>query len=134
MSFGGILIDMVIKKRYNLLKKAVNCMISSLSKFVSLFLCKKKVVKQEELEVYQYGFEVIFSTIVGIMLTLIVGLLYHKIWLSLLYNAIFSLLRQKTGGYHANTYLTCNFCFYYRFFKNSNRMHVSFSQKGCGRK
>lgn len=48
----------------------VSEMIAELSKRMSLFLCKKEIVEQEMAEVYQYGFEIIFSTLIGFFITL----------------------------------------------------------------
>lgn len=65
----------------------------------------------EELSIYQYGFEIIFSTILGFLITIGIGLLLHMGWLSVLYYVIFVFLRQCTGGYHADSYLKCNLIF-----------------------
>lgn len=83
-------------------------MITALSKRISFFLYRKKIVEYESIDVYQYGFEIVISTIIGFLITLVLGLLFKMVLLSFLYYIIFVTLRQFTGGYHANTYLTCN--------------------------
>ena len=52
----------------------VSEMIAELSKRMSLFLCKKEIVEQEMAEVYQYGFEIIFSTLIGFFITIAIGI------------------------------------------------------------
>ncbi|MFR5169280.1 accessory gene regulator ArgB-like protein [uncultured Ruminococcus sp.] len=78
---------------------------------MSLFLCKKEIVEQEMAEVYQYGFEIIFSTLIGFFITIAIGAVFRMFLVSLVYYFAFVALRQFTGGYHANTYLKCNLIF-----------------------
>lgn len=77
-------------------------MITNLSNRISIFLLSKKIITLEEIKIYQYGFEMILSTILGFMITLAIGFLLNIKVLSLLYYTIFVLIRQLTGGYHAN--------------------------------
>ena len=84
----------------------VSEMIAELSKRMSLFLCKKEIVEQEMAEVYQYGFEIIFSTLIGFFITIAIGAVFRMFLVSLVYYFAFVALRQFTGGYHANTYGT----------------------------
>lgn len=83
-------------------------MITTISKRISLFLLKNDVITDEDIEIYQYGFEIIVSTILGTMIVLLIGAVLGMFLLSILYCVIFVLLRQMTGGYHADTYFKCN--------------------------
>lgn len=85
--------------------------IASMSKLVSHFLCRKNIIDSDELDIYQYGFEIVISTFLGFLLTVTIGIALHMFALSLLYYIIFVILRQMTGGYHAKTYLQCNVIF-----------------------
>ncbi|MGN0631755.1 MAG: accessory gene regulator B family protein [Ruminococcus sp.] len=87
-------------------------MITFLSKTISHFLYRNSVINKQELEVYQYGFEIIISTLLGFLITLLVGVVFQMILLSVLYYVIFVVLRQLTGGYHADSYLKCNLVFF----------------------
>ncbi len=86
-------------------------MITELSKRISHFLCEKDIVKEETVEIYQYGFEIIISTLIGFFITVLIGAVFHMIIASLLYYFVLVVLRQFTGGYHADTYLKCNLIF-----------------------
>lgn len=86
-------------------------MISRLSKRISLFLCRKGIVVTDESEIYQYGFEIIISTIIGFFIVAVIGIVFHMAWLFIIYYLIFATIRQFTGGYHANTYFGCNLTF-----------------------
>lgn len=65
-------------------------------------------------EVYQYGFEIIFSTLIGFFITIAIGAVFRMFLVSLVYYFAFVALRQFTGGYHANTYLKCNLILLHR--------------------
>lgn len=86
-------------------------MITFLSKCISHFLCKNNVITEEDFSIYQYGFEIIFSTILGFLITIGIGFLLRMEILSILYYIIFVTLRQLTGGYHADSYFKCNLIF-----------------------
>lgn len=86
-------------------------MITELSKRMSHFLCRKNIIAEDLIEVYQYGFETIISTLLGFLITVIIGIVFRMTLLSLFYYFVFVILRQFTGGYHADTYLKCNLIF-----------------------
>ena len=85
--------------------------ITFLGKSISHFLCKKKVIAEQEVEVYQYGFEILISTTLGLLITVAIGIVLNMFFLSVLYYVIFVMVRQWTGGYHADSYLKCNITF-----------------------
>ena len=86
-------------------------MITKLSKRISHFLCKQNIIAKDLIEVYQYGFETIISTLLGFFITIIIGAIFRMTLISLVYYFIFVILRQFTGGYHADTYFKCNLIF-----------------------
>ena len=94
-----------------LLLKGGDEMITTISNRISHFLLKNNVIAAEDIEIYQYGLEIIVSTILGTLIVFLIGVLLHMFLLSLLYYGIFVLLRQMTGGYHADTYFKCNLTF-----------------------
>lgn len=86
-------------------------MITFLGKSISLFLCRKNIIDEEEADIYQYGFESILSTILGFIITLLIGVIFKMVIMSIIYYGIFVVVRQMTGGYHADSYLKCNIAF-----------------------
>ena len=86
-------------------------MIVSLSKNISHYLCKNNIVSEDDMPIYQYGFEIIISTILDLLITFGIGCLLNMKLLSMLYYVIFVFIRQLTGGYHANTHLKCSLVF-----------------------
>lgn len=85
--------------------------ITFLSKTISHFLCKNNVIDKQELEIYQYGFEIIISTLLGFIIVMLIGLAFHMTLSAIFYYVVFVILRQLTGGYHADSYLKCNLVF-----------------------
>ncbi len=86
-------------------------MIASLCKVITHFLCRKKIIAQNELEIYQYGFEIIISTIISLVICLTIGIILDISFYSFLFLIIFVPIRSITGGYHADSYLKCNIIF-----------------------
>lgn len=93
-------------------RRGVIEIITFLSKSMVQFLKVKHIIAEKNAEIYQYGFEMIISTILGFLITLFIGILLQSVWLSLLYYVIFVLMRQLTGGYHADTNWKCNIVFF----------------------
>lgn len=82
-------------------------MISNLSKVIARFLCKKRIIDETKIEIYQYGYEIILSTIIGFMLILIIGFISKCFFESLIFYFTFVFVRSFTGGYHANSHVKC---------------------------
>ncbi len=85
--------------------------ITYLSNNIAVFLCRKKVIDLQDKPIYQYGCEIIVSTIVGFSLILVSGFILNELFMSIVFLLVFVSLRMFTGGYHANSYLKCNCVF-----------------------
>ena len=84
-------------------------MIHMVAKSIAVFLCKEAVINNEDKEIYQYGIEVFVSNVIGIVLIFLVSLFTGCLWQGVIYVTAFATLRVYTGGYHADTYMKCNF-------------------------
>lgn len=82
-------------------------MISSAANNITNYLICKKVIKDDDREIYQYGFEQVFSSLLNIVTMLLLGIILGKIYQSLVLILSFMALRSYSGGYHANTPLQC---------------------------
>lgn len=71
------------------------------------YLVKKNVAKQEDREIYIYGFEALFSTLVNTILVIISGILLGILKETIIYVIGFAILRVYCGGYHAKTHIGC---------------------------
>lgn len=82
-------------------------MISSVANNITNYLICKKVIKDDDREIYQYGFEQVFSSLLNIATMLLLGIILGKIYQSLVLILSFMALRSYSGDYHANTPLHC---------------------------
>lgn len=82
-------------------------MISSAANNITNYLICEKVIKDDDREIYQYGFEQVFSSLLNIETMLLLGIILGKIYQSLVLILSFMALRSYSGGYHANTPLHC---------------------------
>lgn len=86
-------------------------MIKWLSNYMVYVLLKNEIIETEKIRVYQYGYEIILSTIITFIIVLISGIILNCLPAALLYFLIFAVMRQICGGYHAKYYWSCNTLF-----------------------
>lgn len=70
-------------------------------------LLTMNVINNEEKELYIYGFQQGFLLFINFITVIVVGLIFHKLWESVVFISAYSLLRAYAGGYHTNTQLRC---------------------------
>lgn len=76
-------------------------MITKLSHIIADFFICKKFITEEQREVYEYGFELSISSLIGIIIVLAIGLISGKFWESIVYYTVFCFTRLFTGGFHS---------------------------------
>ncbi len=86
-------------------------MIAKLSQIIADFFIRQKVVPEEQREIYEYGFELSISSVIGIIIVLAVGLISGKFWESVVFYIVFCFTRLFTGGFHAPNHLLCKVTF-----------------------
>lgn len=86
-------------------------MISKISAKLVEYLCRKNIIDEDKKEIYQYGYEVLISGLIGFAIVMILGAIMKCFMESILFLAVFVPIRQLTGGYHADSYLKCNIVF-----------------------
>lgn len=74
---------------------------------LATWLVKKELVDEKSHEVYAYGFELIISAFINILLIAIISILTRCYYDWLLFLIAFIPLRTTTGGYHANSHFKC---------------------------
>ena len=82
-------------------------MIHLLSMSIADYLFHRKIITIDKYPVYQYGLEMIISTILGVVLVLLCGVLTGSILHAIIFYLLFVTLRMFTGGYHADTHFMC---------------------------
>lgn len=88
-------------------------MIQKISERILNYLLTGQVIENtaDDKEYYQYGIEIIVSSVISIILIMLIGVLTKNIVESVIFLICFIPLRQFTGGFHADTYLKCNTSF-----------------------
>lgn len=74
---------------------------------ITLFLWKLDQVKEEELEICTYGVEILISSLIGVLLTIGVGIWQRDILAILWFLCGFIPIRSYAGGYHAERHISC---------------------------
>ncbi len=85
---------------YNLMSK----------KLTDLFILKK-IIKEEERNIYIYCFEVIISSFIYLVLFFTIAIVFKCLLQSILFLTGFWIIRSVAGGYHAKTYAKCHALF-----------------------
>lgn len=70
---------------------------------------KTDVILEADAEAYQYGLELLLSTILNIAVMLGLSIAFGHVWLFIPYIVAFIPLRIFAGGYHAKHHLSCIF-------------------------
>lgn len=86
-------------------------MIHHLSQKLTDKLVSHGVVQNDERDIYEYGFELVVSGILGFIIVATVGIVFKIFIPSLIFYFIFVIVRTFSGGYHATSYLTCKITF-----------------------
>ena len=82
-------------------------MIGKLSSKISDLLIRKSVIDSEDQELYAYGFFMLLSQLLYLIIACIFGLLFQCFLESVIFYFAFQLIRKYAGGYHASTEGRC---------------------------
>lgn len=82
-------------------------MIARLSKRIASFFVRNEVIKSEDEEVYEYGLQLLLSTVFNGIIALTLAIISGTVWQCVCYLAVFVLLRKSSGGFHAKTHFGC---------------------------
>ena len=82
-------------------------MIARLSKRMASFFARNNVIKSEDEEVYEYGLQLLLSTVFNGIIALILAIISGTVLQCICYLAAFVLLRKSAGGFHAKTHFGC---------------------------
>lgn len=89
----------------------VRYMITALANKVADFIYSSSDLSEDDRSIIAYGYEIIISSAIAFGLLIITGLIFNKLLEIAVFFLFFYILRQRTGGYHADTYLKCNLIF-----------------------
>lgn len=83
-------------------------MLHNLSNRIAKYFYSIKIFQDEEdIDVYTYGLELLFSTTASFIAVLIIGLIFNQFFAAIAFLFSFIPIRTFSGGYHAETHLRC---------------------------
>lgn len=82
-------------------------MLAGFAEKAASFYVEKGVISREDQEVYSYSFEVLFSTILNVVVIILIAVLSRQFTAVAAFSVVFILMRRNAGGYHAETHLGC---------------------------
>ena len=82
-------------------------MLNKLIKSMALFLCRNQIIHEDEIEIYEYGLELLLTSIFEILAVLIISICIGKLLITALFLLSFCCLRTFAGGFHASTNFKC---------------------------
>lgn len=82
-----------------------------LAKSIAYFFMKKEIIPQDKLDEYVFGFEILLSDLLILMLIFLISVLTKTVLESTMFLISFITLRRQTGGFHAKNHLNCNIIF-----------------------
>lgn len=91
-------------------------MIQKISRELSRLWVAGGVVADEDAEIYEYGLQLLLSTIINILIIILISLTMGQPFVWLFFILAFIPLRITAGGYHAKTNFLCIISFTSTFF------------------
>lgn len=82
-------------------------MINKISKKIAVSLKNANVINESEIDLYHYGFFIMLSEFVYVFSCIVLGLIMKMFFQSVIFFAVFLVVRRFTGGFHAKSELHC---------------------------
>ncbi len=82
-------------------------MIVRLSKRMASFFVRQKIIKKIDEEVYEYGLQLLLSTVLNAVIALLLAIVSGTVIPCLFYLSAFVVMRKSAGGFHAKTHFGC---------------------------
>jgi accessory gene regulator B len=82
-------------------------MINKSIKIITCFLYDNKIIEEKYIAVYEYGLELLLTSILEMLAVIIISIIAGKLLITTLFLLSFCILRIYAGGFHASTNLRC---------------------------
>lgn len=86
-------------------------MVQEMAKKTAEKMSDHSVIESKAIHIYAYGLELLYSSLAGVVVLVIISVVCGKPYLWIPYLLGFALLRLSGGGYHAITHFRCVFIF-----------------------
>lgn len=81
-----------------------------ISYFLSDYLVRKNIIVAEKRSIYQYGFQIGLEVCLNTIISILIAVTCHMELETIVFFAVFTLLRSYAGGLHLKTYVSCLIC------------------------
>lgn len=71
------------------------------------FFVRQNIIENEDKEVYEYGLQLLLSSILNSMIALLIAVISQTVIPCLIYLTVFIVMRKSAGGFHAKTHFGC---------------------------
>lgn len=78
-----------------------------LANYITDSYIKKGIIDKEKRDIYCYGFKLIIADIINYLIIITGGIVFHRIFESIVFLICLCGLRQFSGGFHAKTFWLC---------------------------
>jgi accessory gene regulator B len=82
-------------------------MLNRIVKNIVQFFYENKIIEKDDIEIYEYGLQLLLSSLFEILAVIVVSIFIGKLFLTILFLIPFCVLRTYAGGYHANSHFKC---------------------------
>ena len=82
-------------------------MINKISKKLSNELIQKGIILKDQIDVYEYGFDIFISSIINLFIIIVIFLKFNILVETIVYMLFFAALRFSTGGFHIKNHFLC---------------------------
>ena len=82
-------------------------LISKLSERIAAGLKQSSIINEDDVELYAYGFYILISKLLFLIIALILGVILNIVFESIVFYVSFSIIRAYAGGVHANKEWKC---------------------------
>lgn len=81
-----------------------------MSEKIIQYLLNHNAINDDNLEIYQYGINLLIKKVLHIITIIMVGILFDNFWGIFLFLVSYTNIREYAGGYHAKSALGCYIC------------------------
>lgn len=70
---------------------------------------ENRTIGQEDINIYKYGYFLLFEVLINLIISLMIGVVFHDIKTVVLFLVLYIPLRTYSGGWHADRLWKCTF-------------------------
>lgn len=81
-----------------------------MNKKIIKFLLETGTINEDNVELYQYGLDLVIKKIIHVFLILLIAYIFNMFFSTLIFVITYMVIREYSGGFHAKTVVGCYLC------------------------